>query len=146
MIAAVLDVNVLISAILGPLGHPRQIVLAWEANQFAVITSDGIIAELRANLRLPRIARRYNVRNPQDVQWIEGLLRVQAQVVFVPHHEVRSVTGDPEDDLVLATARLAQADYLVTGDHGLLVLGQYEATKVVSPRDFLQGLAQRGSP
>lgn len=45
--------------------------------------------------------------------------------------------GDPEDDLVLATGRLARADYLVTGDRGLLELGSYEGMEIVTPRQFI---------
>jgi predicted nucleic acid-binding protein len=89
MIRAVIDVNVLVSAILGPLGLPRQVILSWSASQFAVVTSEGIT----------------------------------------------------EDDLVLATGRLAKADYLVTGDKGLLELEEHERMRIVSPRQFLEILA-----
>jgi predicted nucleic acid-binding protein len=51
--------------------------------------------------------------------------------------------GDPEDDLVLASARLGGADYLVTGDRGLLDLTQHEQFAIVSPRDYLALLEQR---
>ncbi|MGE3911651.1 MAG: putative toxin-antitoxin system toxin component, PIN family [Chloroflexota bacterium] len=47
------------------------------------------------------------------------------------------VTGDPEDDYVLATARVGSADYLVTGDKELLGLQQFHGTRIVSPREFL---------
>ncbi len=38
---------------------------------------------------------------------------------------------------VLATGRLARADYLVTGDRGLLALGSYESMAIVTPREFV---------
>jgi predicted nucleic acid-binding protein len=59
-------------------------------------------------------------------------------VVAVPRGAVMSVTGDPEDDLVLATARLGNAEYLVTRDHGLLRLQQHDETMIVAPHDFLR--------
>jgi predicted nucleic acid-binding protein len=58
--------------------------------------------------------------------------------MVVPLSERPSVTGDPEDDYVLATARLARADYLVTGDKGLLALVRDEGTAIVSPRQFME--------
>ena len=142
MIRAVLDVNVLVSSVLGPLGFSRQIVLAWEAGQLSVIASEGIYTQLEAKLSLPRIVRRYNVDAPDDIRHLQDLLRTQAELIIIPLEERLSVTGDPEDDYVLATGRLAQADYLVTGDHGLLELGQYEGMQIVSPRAFVELLEQ----
>ncbi len=50
-------------------------------------------------------------------------LRTQAQVVAVPLRAIRNVRGDPEDDYVLATAAEGRVDDLVTGDKGLIELG-----------------------
>ena len=62
MIVAVLDVNVIISAVLGALGFPRQVVDALRAGRFVVATSAGITAEVESKLRLPRISRRFLVQ------------------------------------------------------------------------------------
>ena len=56
--------------------------------------------------------------------------------------DIVSISGDPEDDAVLATARLGEADFLVTGDAGLLALGVYESTRIVMPRAFLNLLEE----
>ena len=48
----------------------------------------------------------------------------------------------PQDDLVLAAAVSAGADYLVTGDRKLLSLGRYLGVTIVSPRTFLTLLEQ----
>jgi uncharacterized protein len=138
MIRAVIDVNVLVSAILGPLGFSRRVVLAWEAGEFDAISSEGIISELEEKLSQPRITRRYNVDSPADIRWIEALLRTQADVIVVAAAQIQTVTRDPEDDLVLATARLAGAHYLVTGDKRLLELADHEGTKIVTPKEFIE--------
>jgi uncharacterized protein len=144
MIRAVLDVNVLVSSILGPLGFCRQIVLAWEAGRLSVIASEGIASTLAAKLSLPRIVRRYNVDTPTDIHHLQDLLRTQAELIIIPAQERLSVTGDPEDDEVLAIGRLSQAGYLVTGDRGLLELGEYAGMRIVSPREFFERLQQQG--
>ncbi len=146
MIRAVVDVNVIVSAILGPLGFSRRILLAWEAGLFDPITSEGIISKVEEKLQLPRITRRYNLRSPEDIHWVFGLLQTQAELVPVLTEQRVEVTGDPEDDYVLATGRLARADYLVTGDHRLLALGQHESTRIVSPREFLGIVHQASQP
>jgi putative PIN family toxin of toxin-antitoxin system len=120
MIRAVIDVNVLVSAIIGPLGYSRQVAVAWEAGRFHAISSAGIIAQLEEKLSLPRIVRRYSIDTAVAIRWIQLLLSSQAEFILVPLQERLPITGDPEDDYVLATARLARAEYLITGDKGLL--------------------------
>ena len=142
MIAAVLDVNVIVAALLAPHGTTRQVLAAWESDRFLVLTSEGIGTEVEQKLGSPRIGGRYGV-TASDVQWVRGLLLTQARVVEVRPQDVLPVTGDPEDDYVLATARLAQADYLVTGDHALLGLQQYHGVRIVSPRQLLNTLEQQ---
>jgi predicted nucleic acid-binding protein len=46
MIVAVLDVNIVISAMLGVLGFSRQVVESLRAGRFVAATSAGIIAEV----------------------------------------------------------------------------------------------------
>lgn len=137
MIQAVLDVNVLVSSTVGPLGHSRQLLTAWQDQRFTLLTSEGMIVELEEKLRLPRISQRYKLTE-EDIRFVVGLLRTQAQLVMVPAEEQRVVTSDPEDDYVLATARLGQAQYLVTGDRNLLNMGEYEEVTIITPREFLE--------
>jgi predicted nucleic acid-binding protein len=51
------------------------------------------------------------------------------------------VAGDPKDDPIIATALVAKADYLVTGDRAhLLPIREYQSIRIVSPREFLKTL------
>lgn len=106
--------------------------------------SEGIILELAGKLATPRIARRYGVR-ASHVRSTASLLRTVGSLVTVLEDEVAPVTGDPEDDLVLATAHLGGASDLVTGDRALLDLGSHERVSIVSPRAFL-GVLQEAAP
>lgn len=136
MIRAVIDVNVLVSALIGPLGFSRRLITAWQEDQFDLLISGGIIAELDQKLRLPRISK-WLPSPDTNRQWILQLLQSQGHTVIVPPRECHIVTGDPEDDYVLATCRLGEAVYLVTGDRKLLDLHEYSGTQIVNPRDFL---------
>ena len=70
---------------------------------------------------------------------IENIMRI-VQVVSVGHQECmnarsyRSLHNDFEDNLVLAAARTAKADYLVTSDEKLI---QHAPLACLSPRDLL---------
>ncbi len=142
MIQAVVDVNVLVSALVGPLGFSRRTLVAWEQGRLDLVTAEGIINELDGKLQLPRIQKRLS---DPDVnrQWIVQLLRTQARLILVPRHECVPITGDPDDDYVLATTRLSQAEYLVTGDQELLAIGEYARARIVSPRQLIAVLESK---
>jgi putative PIN family toxin of toxin-antitoxin system len=135
MLRAVLDVNVLVSAAIMRRGIPHALLVAWQAGRFTMVTSEHIITQLTIKLRSDKL-RRYGL-STADIRAVTNLLRKDAIVVTVPAAEVRPVTGDPEDDVVLATARLGGANYLVTGDGGLLARSPYEGVEIVAPRAFL---------
>ncbi len=54
---AVLDPNVLVSALLSPAGPPAQIFLAWDAGHFELIASPRLVAELTDVLARPKFRR-----------------------------------------------------------------------------------------
>ncbi len=143
MTVATVDVNVLISALINPRGAPRRIVTAWQAERFTHVTSDHIIATLAAKLTTPDLVRRFPFL-PSASRVFLPLLRTQATVVAVLPPAIVPVTGDPEDDAVLATAKLGAADYLVSGDRSLLTLGTYEGVAIIAPRRFMELLDQEG--
>lgn len=57
---------------------------------------------------------------------------------------IEQVSRDPKDDKLLATVDAAGAEYLVSEDRDLLVLGQYAGAKIVGCDDFLSVLRQFG--
>jgi putative PIN family toxin of toxin-antitoxin system len=137
MVAATLDVNVFISAAISPRGTPYQLIEAWHAGRFEVVTSTHIIDQLTLKLRSDRIGRRYGLTTAA-IRAFTDPLQHDARLIAIPPADVRPITGDPEDDAVLATARLGQADYLVTGDAGLLARSPYDGIPIITPRAFFE--------
>ncbi len=45
------------------------------------------------------------------------------------------VSRDSDDDNILATAAAGNCDYIITGDKDLLVLKEFNATRIVTPRE-----------
>lgn len=145
MLRAVLDVNVIISAVIAPRGAPRLALEAWQQGRFGLVTSEGIIAQVREKLSGPKIGGTYGI-GEADIRWVVALLRTQAEVVAVLPECLRGAVADPEDDYVLATGVAAGADCLVTGDRGLLTLDRHEGMAILTPRAFLDLLAQQEQP
>jgi uncharacterized protein len=136
MASATIDVNVLVSAAISPRGIPYRLISVWQSGRFEVVTSEHIITQVTIKLRSDKL-RRYGLTTAA-IRDFTAPLRVDARLISIPPSEILPVTGDPEDDTVLATARLGQADYLVTGDDGLLARSQYQGIQIVTPRTFLE--------
>jgi uncharacterized protein len=111
----VIDTSVWVSAILTPHGPPGQIVRAFREGRFQIVMSAYLFAELFEVLRRPRIRRRHADR--PDAEELLALLRSRARVVETTGAIV--VCRDPLDDLILETAIVGRARYLVSRDEDL---------------------------
>lgn len=138
MIRAVLDVNVLVSALISPRGAPARILDLWREEAFAAMVSEPVLAELETVLSRPAFARKYGLTPTHTTALLRGLRRFA--IVTPGEQEVRGVAPDPDDDMLLACAVEGEADYLVTGDKGLLSLGSHEGIAIISPAAFVKVL------
>ena len=138
MIRATLDANVLASGAIAADSAIAQVMEAWLTGQFLVVLSPYILGELERALRKPYFARCLSREAIAD--YTAAVLH-HAVMVSLTESAPR-VASHREDDRVLATAATAAVDYLVTGDKGLQVLGQYQGVAIVSPRDFLRVLVE----
>jgi putative PIN family toxin of toxin-antitoxin system len=135
-VRAVLDTNVLVSGLVAESGMPRQILDAWFEDRYVLVTSLYLVEELAHVLSYPRIVKRLHL-NENAVAAIMGGLLSKAEVT-PGQLQLPGVTRDPKDDAVVACASEGKADYIVSGDQDLLVLGEYEGTRVVTPRQFVE--------
>ena len=134
MTIVVLDTNVLASGFAsGPPSIPATLIDAWRACKYTLVVSEHILAELSKTFARTYFRRRLSLN---QVAADLALLRRQAIIMPVTV-QVQGVATHPADDLVLATAISAKADYLVTGDANLQQLGSYESVTILSPREFL---------
>ena len=135
-VRAVLDTNVLISGLVSEHGPPRQILDAWLADCYVLVTSLYLIEELIHVLSYPRIVERIRLDDAELAAILEALL---SKAEVVPGQlRLPGVTRDPKDDAVVACAKEGEADVIVSGDQDLLVLGEYEGIRVVTPRRFVE--------
>ena len=133
-----LDANVIISAAIRPSGSPGRVVAAFLADDaFEMVVSPGIVAEVEAALRLPKI-RKY-LREPDEaLAWLADLIALADLVTDMGL--VKGVCRDPDDDAVLGAAVEGRAEVIVTGDDDLLALREYEGIRILTPRKFLDSI------
>lgn len=139
MISAVLDANTVVSGILGyrnPDSIPGAILRLWRKGIFTLVISKHIRDEVKAVLQKSFFKKHLTI---QEISRIQALLQFEAKQTTVTE-DVRKITTHFEDDLVLATAVSAKANYLVTGGGPLLrkVGKTYKEIKLVTPNNFLQ--------
>ena len=128
---AVLDTNVLLSALYAAGSPPATILDAWRERRFALVTSVEQIEEFKRASRYPQL-RPYLPR--RAVGRIVNELR--AAEVLLERLRRAGDTPDPGDDYLLAMAAASGADVLVTGDKALLALKRIAETRIVPPRRF----------
>ncbi len=79
---------------------------------------------------------------PKRWREVEELL-LDLAVELAPAVSPEAVTGDPDDDLILACAIEAGVDALVSGDRRhLLPVGEHRGVRVITPQALLAELRQ----
>jgi putative PIN family toxin of toxin-antitoxin system len=138
----VIDASVLAPALISRRGVAFDLMNLWNAGRFDLIVSEHIIDEvIRAHHS--RYFYDRGIREGQ-IRSAEQLLRAKGLVTPLSE-QVSGVASHPEDDLVLNTAVSGSADYLVTHDKQLLMLGSYQRIPIVRP-GVVVGLLQRELP
>ena len=128
---AVLDPNILISALLSRGGAPAQIVARWLAGELELVVSESLLAEPERAPTDPKLRARIAAG---DAAAFVTLLRTAAELapdrLNAPHR-----LPDPGDDYLLTLAESAHA-LLVSGDQHLL--GLAGRLPIHTPRAFLE--------
>lgn len=138
-IKAVLDTNVFISGLIVEQGAPRQVIDAWLAGEYTLVTSSYLIDELKHVLTYPRITKRLRL---SDVELGAIFHSLSSQAEITPgQYQLPGITRDPKDDAVIACAHEGEAGYVVSGDQDILTLGEYQGIHMVTPAQFTEILA-----
>jgi hypothetical protein len=147
MMKAVLDAGQYVNATIQARGHPSQILAAWKAGRFELITSTAILDDLSRVLRYPRLRKRHRWTDEEIELFVDFV--ALAATLTPGDLEVNAVAEDPTDNKVLACAVEGQADYVVASDDHLLKLERYSRIVILPPRRFLGILEegqQKGAP
>ncbi|HET6202164.1 MAG TPA: putative toxin-antitoxin system toxin component, PIN family [Planctomycetota bacterium] len=143
MIRAVLDANVVVSAILSPEGPPGRILSAVRAGRVRLVLSSPILEEIGRVLREPRLSRRHGRSGPEIRDLVQGL---EAIALLTPGElQLEVIASDPSDDRYLECAVEGRADWLVSGDAHLLSLREFRGIPIRRPREFLETLEGEGA-
>lgn len=135
--SVVVDTNVYIRFLLGTSvpTPPSKVVVAGIEGDFSVVCSERLIGEIRRNVSTkPYLAAR---NPPAELNLLINTLKDQA--IFVPDdfEELPEPSRDRDDDFLIMIALLKHADYFVSDDPDLKVIGEFEGVRIVSPAEFV---------
>ena len=137
MIRAVLDTNVLISALLFN-GPPSQLVPAWQTERFTPVVSPPILQEYIRVLAYPKF--RLTEEEIAGLIQEELLPFVETTQTTQGHIKPVHLPSDPDDAKFLECALSANVPWIISGDKDLLNLHSFKSIKLVTTKDFLRRL------
>jgi uncharacterized protein len=109
VIRAVIDTNVLVSAMISSAGNEALVIIGIHQGLLVPYFSHEILEEYKDVLLRPRFGF-----SAEEVDALMGLLQQRGALLDPP--SVPHISPDPGDDKFIACAVAAQADYLVTGN------------------------------
>ncbi|OGR25161.1 MAG: putative toxin-antitoxin system toxin component, PIN family [Desulfobacca sp. RBG_16_60_12] len=129
MLKVVLDTNVIVSGLNFPTSNPAKILLLVASGEIANLTSIHILNETKRIL-VDKFCWKGN-----EVEAAEVWLKTFSKSVN-PKGRI-TVIDDESDNRILECAIEGQADFIISGDHHLTDLENYQGIKIVNPATFL---------
>ena len=137
MIRAVLDTNVVVSALLFS-GPPSRLISAWQSGRLRLVVSAPILDEYIRVLAYPKFKlTNTEIRGLLEEELIPFMETVTAVPTNVP--DLR----DPDDAKFITCAVAAGVRWLVSGDDDLLSLQRVQSVQILSVTTFLEQLKRK---
>jgi len=125
----VFDTNVYIAAFVAD-GICARLVRRARKREFELLLCHIILHEFSSKLKV-----KFRCTS-KEIEQACSLISEAAAAVLDGGTLSAPACRDRKDDLILACAETAVADYLISRDKDLLIMEQYGKCKILSPRDF----------
>lgn len=129
MLKVVLDTNVIVSGLNFQTSNTAKILIMVASGEIANFTSRPILNETR------RILADKFFWTREEVDAAEVWLKTFSKYVK-PKSRISVIADDP-DNRILECAVEGQTDFIISGDHHLTDLENYQGIKIVDPATFL---------
>jgi putative PIN family toxin of toxin-antitoxin system len=131
----VVDTNVFVSALITPQGPPRKILTKIFRGKIGLVISPRLLLEVVSVFARPKLRLLIPESKISD---LASLIHQSARIIK-PTNPLK-VCRDPKDDAVLECALAGGVSSVITGDGDLLTLDPFRGIRLMSPKDFLEGL------
>lgn len=130
----VIDTSTLISGVLWT-GLPHRLIELAEAGQITLCATEEMLVELREVLSRSKFATKIRDRFTSVEEIMQSILALVALYPVLPSSGL--VQADPGDDMIVACALAAGAEYLISSDEHLLDLKSVGDVRILTAREFL---------
>ena len=138
---AVVDTNLFISGLFGKDSLSAVLQDLWVHREFELATSIGILREVSRVLQYPRIRGRFQPREENIRRFFRLIFR--KAIITKDLYSIERITDDPSDNIFLACAMEAEADYIVSRDPHLRDLKQFRRIEIIDVKTFV-GKVKKG--
>jgi len=130
------DTNILVSAFIAA-GPPSRVIESAIDARIELLLADPVLQELARVLTI-----KLGLASERVEEIVTLLIDLADERISAPADDAPPVTGDPDDDLILACAVRANAHVLVSGDRRhLLPVGEYKGVRIITPQALLAELS-----
>jgi len=126
----VLDTNIFISAFYWG-GNSQKVIDRTITGPDELYVSDKILEEISEVMARPK----FKTEQETIDKYIETI-ESNCRKVFT-EGRIKGICRDKDDDDKLECGINCNADYIITGDEDLLVLGNYKTMKIITPGEYL---------
>ena len=130
----VVDTQLFLRAAINGRSLPARLLFEY-GPRYALAVSPEIRAEVAEVLNRSSLRSKFPALTDERVAELLAILDIGMQVQA---HEILPVSRDPKDDIFLAVALEAHADYLISEDKDLLVIKKYAGTRIIDALEFLR--------
>lgn len=131
----VVDTNVLMGGLIAPGKASGRVLDLWLEGRVEAVISPAVREEYQKIFSRMRFGPRRDVARREET--LRRLLSSEHLREVHPPRRLRVVAGCPADDRLIECAVTGGAGYIVSQDHHLLDVGEYEGVRMMTARDFL---------
>ena len=130
----VFDTVVFVRSLINPHSIWGKLVYSYKEH-YVLYLSLPVIKEILEVIERPKLKQKYHTTKDHGIREV---LQILSHARLVDIDDIPPLSRDTKDDKFLATAKVADADYLVSEDQDLLTLKEYKGTQIVNTETFLQ--------
>jgi uncharacterized protein len=134
MVNVVFDTVIYVRGLINPYSWWGKVLFCSKKDSYRLFLSQSVLTEILEVLDRPELTKKFRSIQGMDRR---AVLDILANARIVKLNPIQPICRDVKDDKFLATAFAAKADYLVTEDNDLLVLKEYDGTKILTAKEFL---------
>jgi putative PIN family toxin of toxin-antitoxin system len=102
-----------------------------DSKKLKLVFCDELLAELIEVSNRPKLRKFFT-----DEDWNLIFEIIERYAIYISVTSSVTICRDRKDNFLLALAKDAKANYLLTGDNDLLILKTFEATKIITITEF----------